>query len=52
MLRLDSFNSYIFVLPRQGLILRLEYFGPFKCWDVYSLRHRQILYTKKIKSPE
>lgn len=52
MLRFDSFNSYIFVLPRQGLALRLEYFGPFKTWDVYYMRHSRILYAKKIKSPE
>ena len=52
MLRVDNYNYYVFIIPRQGIALRLEHFGPFKCWDVYRCRHRRILYAKKIKSPE
>ena len=52
MLRVDSYNSYILLLPHQALALRLDHFGPFKTWDVYYMRHRRILYAKKIKSPE
>lgn len=52
MARLDSYNSYILVIPHRGIVLRVEHFGPFKTWDVYRSRHRRILHAKKIKSPE
>ena len=34
--------TFFLFLPKDGIVLRVEHFDPFKTWDAYELRRRQI----------
>ena len=41
MLQIDNYYMFFIFLPREGIVVCVEHFGPFKCREVYSLRHRK-----------
>jgi hypothetical protein len=52
---MHPFVSHIIFLihfPKAWFVLRVKYIHYSEAFDVFSLRHRQILYRNKIKSPE
>ena len=52
MFSLQSYSIFFIHFPKAGITLRIGYINLSKTFDVFSLRHRQILYRNKIKSPE
>ena len=42
MLQIDNYYTFFLFLPKDGIVLRVEHFGPFKTYDAYELRQRHI----------